>query len=172
VKTLKTVLLFFVFTMSFVAVGFCQNVKSLRYEREKIYLEYPSDWLVRNAEGYAILVSEPPTKEVTVMSTFDVQVDYLTHSVSEFCKKNEKELAMSQSFKFFKIASKKSIVFKGLEAVEYQCTAVAQSLPLEWRSIIFIKDGKVFKLTTTSIVDKYMLNQLKTNEIFESFRFE
>jgi hypothetical protein len=155
----------------FQATAFSQSVKSASNEKEKIAVDCPTEWVVRNFDSYALLVSEPAGKEITYMSTVDVQVDHQSPNVAAYCKKYEENLQQSQTFKDFKVKSKKEIVFKGNKAMEYHCTATAASLQLEWTSIIFLKNGTVYKLTTTSVVQKYLLNKAVTDKIVESFRF-
>jgi hypothetical protein len=149
-----------------------QSIKTLENDKENFILEYPSDWLVRNLEQYEVLISEPAGTELTFMSTFDIQIDYKTKNVKTYCKNYEAIMRKSESFKKFKIKAKKMIDFKGFDAIEYHCTATSLSIPLEWRSIIFIKNDKIFKLTTTSMVGKFLDLKQKTDKIFESFEIE
>lgn len=164
--------LFLIVLILWAGYAFGQNVKTLRYDKEKISLEYPTEWVVRNFEPYPVLVSEPPEKEITVMSTFDIAFDYVTPNLAEFCKKYEEKMAKGETYKNFKVESKTKITYKGYDAYEYHCTATYQSISLEWKSIILLKDGKVFKLTTTSSTQKYVGNKAKTDKIFESVKFE
>ena len=156
----------------FAGFAISQNVKYYRNNIEKFYLEYPYDWEIKNFQDYTVLISEPAKKELTIMSTFDIQIDYKTKDIKTFCNKYEDNLKNNAVFKNFKIITKDEINFKNFKAIEYHCTANAEGLPLEWRSIIFQKDNKIFKLTTTSLIGQFFLLKEKTEKIFESFKFE
>lgn len=147
-----------------------QETKILK--KDSVSIEYPIDWVNRDMTGYLLLVSEPAGKEQTLMSTFDIQIGTNFKTVDEFFNDYKKKMTNNETFKDFKIKSKKKISYKGHNAVEYNCTATAQDLPLEWRSIIFLKDNKVYKLTTTSLIGRFNLLKKKTEKIFNSFKIE
>jgi len=147
-----------------------QETKTL--EKDAISFEYPINWLVRDFPGYYILVSEPPKEQMSVMTTFDVAIDETFKTVKKFCLDYEEKMTNNSDFKDFKIKSKDEIDFKGYEAIEYHCTATVQYLPIEWRAIVFMKNGKIYKLSTTSMIGQFYLLSEKTNKIFESFEIK
>lgn len=165
---MKKIIFTFILLLNFY-VTHGQEVQKI--SKNGVSIEYPNDWVIRDFEGYLLLVSEVAGEELTFMSTFDIQIDSTYSDTKLFCKNYEKKMKKSEFFKEFKINSKKNIEYKGLNAIEYNCTANVQYLPIEWKSIIFQKEGKIYKLTTTSTIGKSYLLKDKTDMIFESFTF-
>jgi hypothetical protein len=166
---MKKILLIGIFTFPTICV-FGQEIKTLR--RDKISIEYPSNWVVRDLDGYSMLVSEPEEKEWSVMTTFDIQIDANFKTVDAFCDNYKKKMTRNEIFKDFNIKSKKKISYKGNTAIEYNYSASVQDLPMEWKSIIFLRDNKIYKLTTTSLIGEFYLIKDKTDKIFDSFKIE
>lgn len=163
----KILLMLAIFTGSF---AYSQETKI--YHKDNISFEYPSHWLVRDIPTYYILISEPPKEELTLMATFDVAIDEEYTDLNKYCKSYEGKMANSEQFENFEVKSKDEIKFNGLDAIQYHCTAIVQYLPIEWKSIVFLKDNKVYKLSTTALIGMFYLNKELTDKIFESFKIE
>ncbi len=159
------------FTMLFFLLSmFVSGQETKTFEKDNINFQYPSDWIVRNLPGFYILVSEPPKEVVSIMTTFDVEIEEGAKNLKQYGKQYER--TMSTNYKDFKIKSRKEVDFKGMKAIEYNCTAIVHSLPVEWKSVIFIKNGKIYKLSTTSLLGDFHLKKEITEKIFESFEIE
>ncbi len=144
-----------------------QETKS--FKKDNMSFEYPSNWLTRDFPMYYILVSEPPKEQMSVLTTFDVAVEEGHKSLKKYCKGYENNMTTNAQFTEFKIEAKKEIDFKGLKAIEYHCTATVQNLPIEWKSIVFMKDKRIYKLSTTSLIGQFYLMKETTEKIFDSF---
>lgn len=142
------------------------------FEKDNIKFEYPTEWITRDFPGYYILVSEPPKEEMSVMTTFDVAIEEDSKNLNEFCKEYENKMSNNGQFKDFKIKKKNKIDFKGVSAIEYNCTATVSNLHIEWKSIVFMKGGKIYKLSTTSLIGQFYLQKEITERIFESFEIK
>jgi predicted Zn-dependent protease len=164
-KTIITTVLLLLATISY-----GQETKT--FKKDNISFEYPKHWVINNAPNFYILVNEPPEKEISVQTTFDVSLEEGYDSLEEYCNSYESKMAVNEYFKDFKVNVKKEILFKGMKAIEYNCTASVSFLPIEWKSVIFMKDGKVYKLSTTSIIGEFFLLRETTNKIFESFKID
>lgn len=147
-----------------------QKTKTL--EKDNVKIEYPAEWVNRDLPGYYILVSEPPKEQMSVMTTFDVAVEEGSKNLKEYCEEYENKMAANEQYKNYTLKSKKEIDFKGMDAIEYNCTATVSSLPVEWKSIVFIKNGKIYKLSTTSLIGQFYLKKEITEKIFESFEIK
>ena len=165
-KTTILIVLFFFLT----SIMFSQETKKI--SKNGMSFEYPIDWIERDIQGYLILLSEPAGKELTIMATFDVELDEKFKSVKDFYSNYKTKMKSSEMISEFKVKSKKEIKFKGYEAIEIYCSATLQNLPTEWKSIIFMKDEKIYKLTTTAMIGKFLLLKDKMDKVFESFTFE
>ena len=139
------------------------------FEKDNIKFEYPTEWITRDFPGYYILVSEPPKEEMSVMTTFDVAVERDSKNLKEYCEGYESKMSNNEQFKDFKIKEKNKIFFKGMEAIEYKCTATVSYLPIEWKSVVFKKDERIYKLSTTSMIGEFYLQKEITERIFDSF---
>ena len=159
-----------ILTLIICTIIYGQETKN--FTKDNISFEYPSDWIIRDFPSYYILVSEPPKEQMSVMTTFDVAIDAGFKKLDSYCKDYEEKMLTNEHFKEFKIKSKENIDFKGFKAIEYNCTATIQYLPIEWKSIIFIKDKKVYKLSTTSMIGQFYLLKETTNKIFKSFEIK
>lgn len=164
-KSTLTMLLFLIAGMAF-----AQDTKV--YTKDNIHFEYPVKWEERHIPGYYILISEPAKKELSVMTTFDVAVSETSDSLEGYCDKYEKDMNNNAYFKEFNVRNKEVITFKGMQAIEYHCTAMVMDIPTEWKSIVFKKEGKIYKLTTTSTIGQFDKNKKITDRIFESFEIE
>ena len=142
------------------------------YEKDNIKFEYPAEWISRDFPGYYILVSEPLKEKMSVMTTFDVAVEEDSKNLKKYCKEYENKISNNEQFKDFKIKEKNNIVFKGMKAIEYNCTSTVSYIPIEWKSIVFVKDRKIYKLSTTSMIGKFYLQKEITERIFESFEIK
>lgn len=151
---------------------FCYGQETKTFKKDNISFEYPIHWITRDFPGYYILISEPSKDQISVLTTFDVAFEEGYKTLKQYCKTYEKRVKTNEQFKDFKIKMKKKIKFKGMEAIEYNCTATALYLPIEWKSIIFLKNGKIFKLSTTSMIDQFFLQKGIIEKIYESFQIE
>lgn len=133
--------------VSFISIVKAQDNKT--YNKDNISFEYPSRWIARDFPNYYILISEPPKDVVSVMATFDVEINDSIKSLKKFCNNYEEKLKNSKVFQHVDIFLKLDYKFKGYDAMYYSWTAMMQNLPVEWISIIFIKDKKIYKLSTT-----------------------
>ncbi len=140
-------------------------------KKDGISINYPSEWAVKNLDNYIVLVSEPPKKELSVMTTFDIQRHSGYSDLNRFFKDYQNKMIENEIFKNFKIKSNQNTTFKGYSAINYRCTAIVQAIPIEWESIIFIANEKVYQLTTTSLTYKFNSIKKKTDAIFKSFDF-
>lgn len=132
----------------------------------------PNNWGVQNIPPYYILVSEPAKPVVQVLTTFDVEIDTLFSDLDSFCTNYEERLGKSEVFLDFFVVSKKEIDFHGLIAFEYHCTATVTQMPMEWKSVVFVKNDKVYKLSTASLIGQFRLMEKTTDAIFESFEID
>lgn len=164
-KTIITAILFLIVTVSY-----GQETKT--FKKDNISFEYPSHWIISNIPNFYILVNEPPEEEISVQTTFDVSLEEGYKSLDAYCTSYESKMSVNEYFKDFKVNIKKEIIFKEMKAIEYNCTASVSFLPIEWKSVIFMKDGKVYKLSTTSIIGEFFLLKETTNKIFESFKID
>ncbi|MEM6686958.1 MAG: PsbP-related protein [Bacteroidota bacterium] len=162
--TITTILL--LFSM----LSLSQEAKT--FEKDNIKFEYPTEWVQRDFPGYYILVSEPTKEKMSVMTTFDVTVVENRNNLSMYCEEYESQLSNSEQFKDYKIKEKKEITFKGMKAIEYHCSVTISYIPLEWKSIVFIKNDKAYKVTTSSMIGEFYLNKEKTERIFNSFEIK
>jgi hypothetical protein len=118
-----------------------------------------------DSSGYTVIFNEPGQEDDIFNTTFDIQTIESTN-IEKFCKNYEKILTDSPTFKDFKIISKSEIEFKGLYAIEYQCSArILDFILIKWKSIVFVNDKNIFKLSTTSMTfsasPKYSRNILE-----------
>lgn len=159
-------------TILFLFGAFSYGQETKVFKKDNISFEYPKHWITRDFPDYYILVSEPPKEELSVMTTFDVSIEVGYKSLKKYSESYEKTMNTNEYFKDFKVNIKKKINFKGMKAIEYYCTATVSYFPIEWKSIIFMKDGKVYKLSTTSLVGQFYQLRETTEKIFESFKIE
>jgi hypothetical protein len=151
-----------------------KEFKTSTYKNKKydFRCEYPSDWEIKNINGYTVIFNEPGQEDDIFNTTFDIQTIESTN-IEKFCKNYEKILTDSPTFKDFKIISKSEIEFKGLYAIEYQCSArILDFILIKWKSIVFVNDKNIFKLSTTSMIGKDFLNKNKTEKIYNTFEFK
>jgi hypothetical protein len=165
VKSIITTVLVFI-----CAVSYGQDIKT--FKKDNISFDYPVSWVKRDFPQYYILVSEPPKEQMSVMTTFDVAVEEGHKSLLGFCKSYENQISTNEQFQDFRIKSKQEIEFKGLKTMEYHCSAKIQHLSIEWKSLVFMKEGKVYKLSTTSLTEQFELLKETTEKIFDSFEIE
>lgn len=151
---------------------FCYGQETKTFKKDNISFKYPNHWITRDFPSFYILVSEPPKEQMSVMTTFDVALEAGYESLKQYSNSYEKKMKTNEQFKDFKVKMKKQIDFKGMKAIEYNCTATVSYLPIEWKSIIFMKDEKIYKLSTTSLIGEYILQNKVTEKIFESFKIE
>ena len=151
---------------------FCYGQETKTFKKDNISFEYPNHWITRDFPGCYILVSEPPKGQMSVMTTFDVALEEGYESLKQYSKSYENKIKANEQFKDFKVKMKKEIDFKGIKAIEYNCTATVSYLPTEWKSVVFMKDGKIYKLSTTSLIGQFYLQKETTEKIFESFKIE
>ena len=163
-KTITTILVLF--------CAFCYGQETKTFKKDNISFEYPNHWITRDFPGYYILVSEPPKEQMSVMTTIDVALEVGYESLKQYSKSYEKKMKTNEQFKDFKVKMKKQIDFKGMKAIEYNCTATVSYLPIEWKSIIFMKYGKIYKLSTCSLIGQFYLQTEMTEKIYESFKIE
>jgi hypothetical protein len=164
-KTTITIILILICTFSY-------GQETKIFKKDNISFEYPVEWINRDFPSFYILVSEPPKEKMSVMTTFDVAVEKDYKSLKEFCDSYENKMLTNEQFNDFKIKTKNKIDYKGMKATEYNCTANVSYLPIEWKSIIFMNDGKIYKLSTTSMIGQFYLIKETTEKIFDSFKIE
>lgn len=151
-----------------------ESFKTSKYKNKKFNFscKYPSNWEIKHIKGYTVIFNEPKLEDDLINTTFDIQT-FKSTNINEFCENYEKSLIDSETFKELKIISKTEIDFKGFPAIEYQCSArILDLILVKWKSIVFLNDKSIFKLTTTSMIGKDFLNKNKTEIIFETFRFK
>lgn len=142
------------------------------FSKGNITFEYPSEWIIRDLTDSYALVSEPPTDQSAVLTTFDITVDSYSGKLSHFCQEYEQQIIENEQFYNFKIKSKKKGKFKTFRSIEYKCSATIMDLPFEWKSVIFIHKEKVYKLSTTSLTKQLHAILETTERIFNSFEID
>ncbi len=138
--------------------------------KKGITLKYPKSWKERNLKGHLILVTEPLTKEWAVQATFDVEIHENEKDIKSFIENYKKDIV--KNVNNFKILSEKEINFKGYKAVELICTGTVISLPFKWESIIMMKNGKLYKFTTTNMIGSFEIEKKTSEKIFNSIQIE
>lgn len=142
------------------------------FSKDNIRFQMPASWVVQPIPQYYILVSEAAQPTVQVLTTFDVEIDSVFSDLDSFCTDYEARLSKSEVFLNFVVLEKKPIDFHGMPAIEYHCKATAMSMPMEWKSVVFVKNGKVYKLSTASLIGQFKLQEQATNQIFDSFEID
>tara|TARA_Y100001954_G_C15825445_1_gene611971 strand:- start:3604 stop:4587 length:984 start_codon:yes stop_codon:yes gene_type:complete len=138
-----------------------------KLKKDNISIEYPSTWTSRDLPDYFILLTEPSNRSST---TFDITIEEGHKKLKSYCKFYENKMSKNDYFKEFKVLAKIDVDFKGYKSIEYLCTSkVMDTYEVFWKSIIFIKDQKLYKLSTTSSIDEFYLKKEITDKIFESF---
>lgn len=162
--TITTILIFF--------CAFCYGQETKTYNKDNITFEYSNHWIPRDFPEYYILVSEPPKEQMSIMTTFDVALGLGYESLEQYTKIYEEKMKTNEQFMDFKIMGKNQMDFKEMNAIEYHCTATVSYFPIEWKSIVFMKNRKVYRLSTTSLIGQFYLQKEMTEKIFESFSIE
>jgi len=142
------------------------------FTKDNIRFEMPVEWLIRSMPSFYILVSEPSSSELQVLTTFDVEMDSTFSNLDSFCVDYENGLRKSTVYSDLVILNKEKVDFHGMVATEYHCTATAFNLPMEWKSIVFVKNNRVYKLSTASLIGMFMLKSATTDAIFNSFEID
>ncbi len=164
----RTSLLILLCFVMLIALG--QDVQS--FQKENISFDLPAEWEVKDIPDFHILVGEKAREEVSVMTTFDVAVEPGFSNLEAYCGDYEGKMMTNEQFKEFTIRSKQAIDFHGFDAMDYHCSASVYSLPIEWRSVIFMHKGKVYKLSTTTTADRFETMRERLDGIFRSFRMK
>jgi len=138
--------------------------------REGVHIEYPQEWKEIKMPGHVILVKEPASEEWGVQATFDVEIHDKVHDLDRFVENYKKEV---KGFaKNCHLLSEKKIKFKGYKAVELICTGVVAGIPIKWKTIMLVKDGKLYKFTSTNALIRYDKTEPVTEKIFQSVKWE
>ena len=164
----KTLLLVLVLFFGLLSYG--QDKKT--FSKDNISFEYPGHWIIRDFPGQYILISEPPKEELSVMATFDVAVDSNTIDLREYVRNYISLMETNIDFSNFKVISKHRRKYLGDNAFELHCTATLQSIPMEWKSVFFARNGLTYKLTTTAMIGQFLIVQKETEHIFDSFELK
>ena len=107
-----------------------------------------------------------------MLTTFDVEIDSTFSNLDSFCTDYESRLAESEVFLNFYVVTKKTVDFHGMVATEYHCSATLSQLPMEWKSVVFVKDGKTYKLSTAALMGQFRKQKQVTDLIFDTFEID
>ena len=162
----KTLLLVLVLFFGLLSYG--QDKKT--FSKDNISFEYPGHWIIRDFPGQYILISEPPNEELSVMATFDVDVDSNAIDLREFVRNYISMMETNIAFSNFKVISKQRRKYLGENAFELHCTATLQSIPMEWKSIFFARNGVIYKLTATAMIGQFLLLKDERERLFGTFK--
>ena len=164
IKTIFTTIL-----ICFYAISFGQETQ--KFKMDNISFEYPAHWNTYSSEYY-IQVKDTVPKGKSFLKYFEITIDTGYIALIDYCKFLED--SVSKIGFEFKVQTKKEIDFKGMKAIDYWCTAVIFDIEVEWKYIIFMNDGNVYKLSSFSRVKVREETSFMEiiDDILESFKIE